>query len=189
MEYFEDVERMMKESVYWDGKFIKVLVVGGSVGIDFGLGATSVDESLMMMIVLVLFVVMLNEELFGMEFKVGKVLSVENYFESEKLYVEMVECGEDESRFICFGLVLYMSKDDVLGKFVIVVVNLKLCNMVGMKLNGMFLVVFDVAYENVELFCVSEGVVLGERIIWDGVENIELYGVNKVVKKKIWEGV
>ena len=43
-EYFEDVERMMKESAHWDGKFIKVPAVGGSVGTDFGPGATSVDE-------------------------------------------------------------------------------------------------------------------------------------------------
>jgi len=188
-EYFEDVERMMKESAHWDGKFIKVPAVGGSVGTDFGPGATSVDEPSTTTTASASSAVTPNEELLGMELKVGKVLSVENHPESEKLYVEMVECGEDEPRLICSGLAPYMSKDDVLGKLVIVVANLKPRNMAGMKSNGMLLAASDAAHENVELLCAPEGAVPGERITWGGAENVEPHGVNKVAKKKIWEDV
>ena len=37
--------------------------------------------------------------------------------------------------------------------------------------------------------CAPEGAVPGERITWSGTENIQPHGVNKVAKKKIWEGV
>ena len=184
-ETFENIDRMMQESRYWDGKFIVVPAVGGAVATDFGGGekdataaatpATSGAE--------------LSEDLLGMELKVGRVLTVENHPESEKLYVETVECGEDEPRTICSGLAPYMSKEDVLGKLVIVVANLKPRNMAGVQSNGMLLAASDGPHENVELLCAPEGAMPGERITWNGAENIAPHGVNKVAKKKIWEGV
>ena len=184
-EQFDKIDEMMRESQFWDGKFIKVAAVGGSAGTDFG-DESGADESE-------------NadaaagaaptEELLGMELKVGKVLSVEKHPESDKLYVETVECGEDEPRLICSGLAPYMSKEDILGKLVVVVANLKPRNMAGVKSNGMLLAVSDDARENIELLCAPEGAVPGERITWSGTENIQPHGVNKVAKKKIWEGV
>ena len=182
---FEKVDEMMRASQFWDGKFIKVPAVGGSAGTDFGdeSGAeapANVDTAAG---------ATPTEELLGMELKVGKVLSVENHPESDKLYVETVECGEDEPRLICSGLAPYMSKEDILGKLVVVVANLKPRNMAGVKSNGMLLAASDDARENIELLCAPEGAVPGERITWNGAENIEPHGVNKVAKKKIWEGV
>ena len=184
---FDNIEAMLKESSNWEAPFIKVPAAGGSVGTDFGSGAStdavsaasggSVASA------------ELTEDLLGMELKVGKVLSVENHPESDKLYIETVECGEGEPRLICSGLAQYMSKDVVLGKLVVVVANLKPRNMAGVKSNGMLLAASDAAHENVELLVAPEGSTPGERITWGDAENIEPHGVNKVAKKKIWEDV
>jgi aminoacyl tRNA synthase complex-interacting multifunctional protein 1 len=183
---FEDTKELMEESRLWDGKFIRVAAVGGSAGTDFGetksadageapaSAAASVE---------------LNDDLLGMELKVGKVLTVERHPESEKLYIETIECGEDEPRLICSGLAPYMSEEALLGKNVVIVANLKPRNMAGVKSNGMVLAASDAAHENVEILCAPEGAVPGERITWGGAENIEPHGVNKVAKKKIWEEV
>ena len=184
---FENIEAMLKESKNWEAPFIKVPAAGGSVGTDFGDGASAdaaspaLGESAAS--------VELTEDLLGMELKVGKVLSVENHPESDKLYIETVECGEDEPRLICSGLAPYMSQDDVLGKLVVVVANLKPRNMAGVKSNGMLLAASDAAHENVELLVAPEGSTPGERITWGNAENIEPHGVNKVAKKKIWEDI
>ena len=189
-ETFDGIEEMLRESKNWEAPYIKVPAAGGSVGTDFGDGATkrtSVVE--MATSVTTMPIAQLTEDLLGMELKVGKVLRVENHPESDKLYVETVECGEDEPRLICSGLAQYMSKEDVLGKLVVVVANLKPRNMAGVKSDGMLLAASDAAHENVELLIAPDGSKPGERITWGGALNMEPHGVNKVAKKKIWEDI
>lgn len=180
---FDNIEQMMEGSRFWDGKFVRVPAVGGAVATDFGDGDEDVSATTATP------KVELTDELLGMELKIGRVLSVEDHPESEKLYVETVECGEDEPRTICSGLAPFMAKDDILGKLVIVVANLKARNLGGVPSNGMLLAASDASHENVELLSAPEGAVPGERVTWDGAENIAPHGVNKVAKKKIWEGV
>ena len=43
-EQFDKIDEMMRESQFWDGKFIKVAAVGGSAGTDFG-DESGADES------------------------------------------------------------------------------------------------------------------------------------------------
>lgn len=82
----------------------------------------------------------LTPEILGMEFKVGKVLSVKRHPEADKLFVEEVDCGEEGGpRTICSGLVPYMSEDDIVGKNVVVLANLKPRNMAGVPSAGMLL--------------------------------------------------
>ena len=86
----------------------------------------------------------LTPELLGMELLVGKVVSVEKHPDADKLYVEQVDCAEaDGPRTICSGLVPYMSAEDILGKNVVVVANLKPRNMAGIKSAGMLLCAND----------------------------------------------
>ena len=135
----------------------------------------------------------LTPELLGMELLVGKVVSVEKHPDADKLYVERVDCAEaDGPRTICSGLVPYMSAEDILGKNVVVVANLKPRNMAGIKSAGMLLCANDGGDgddRKVELLVAPEGAVAGERLTWGGAENDSAHGANKVAKKKIWEKV
>ena len=73
-----------------------------------------------------------------MELLVGKVVSAEKHPDADKLHAEQVDCAEaDGPRTICSGLVPYMSAEDILGKNVVVVANLKPRNMAGIKSAGM----------------------------------------------------
>ena len=135
----------------------------------------------------------LTPEILGMEFKVGRVLSVKKHPDAEKLYIEEVDCGEETGpRTICSGLVPYMSEDDIAGKNVVVLANLKARNMAGVPSSGMLLCANngeDGDARVVELLIAPEGAKPGERLTWGGAQNDDAHGVNKVAKKKIWEKV
>ena len=121
-----------------------------------------------------------------------KVVSVEKHPDADKLYVEQVDCAEaDGPRTICSGLVPYMSAEDILGKNVVVLANLKPRNMAGIKSAGMLLCANDGGDgddRKVELLVAPEGAVAGERLTWGGAENDPAHGANKVAKKKMGGG-
>jgi len=73
------------------------------------------------------------------ELTVGKILSIERHPEAEKLYVETIDLGEEEPRTIVSGLVPYYSEEELQGKSVIVVSNLKPAKLRGVKSQGMLL--------------------------------------------------
>jgi methionyl-tRNA synthetase len=73
------------------------------------------------------------------DLRVGKILSVERHPQAEKLYVETIDLGEEEPRTIVSGLVPHYSEEELLGKSVIVVSNLKPAKLRGVKSQGMLL--------------------------------------------------
>jgi len=73
------------------------------------------------------------------ELKAGKILSIERHPEAEKLYVETIDLGEEEPRTIVSGLVPYYKEEELLGKTVVVVANLKPAKLRGVKSQGMLL--------------------------------------------------
>ncbi len=61
-----------------------------------------------------------------LEFKVGRITKVWAHPDADKLYCEEIDCGEGEGpRQIASGLRHHYSEDDMLGKKVLVVANLK----------------------------------------------------------------
>ncbi|MCO5560007.1 hypothetical protein L7F22_013612 [Adiantum nelumboides] len=93
---------------------------------------------------------------------------------------------QDTSRHtrICF---------DFEEKHVLVLANLKPCNMRGVKSNGMLLAASDESHEHIELLVPSEGSVAGERA-WFGTDadkqsQKDAATPNQLQKKKIWESV
>jgi len=135
----------------------------------------------------------LTPELLGMEFKVGRVLAVRLHPDADKLFIEEVDCGEEGGpRTICSGLVPYMSPEDIMGKNVVVLANLKARSMAGVQSAGMLLCAsngLDGDARVVELLMAPEGAAVGERLTWGGAANEMPHGANKVAKKKIWEKV
>lgn len=71
--------------------------------------------------------------------KVAKIVSIERNPDSDKLYVEHMDDGSGIDRVIQSGLVPYLKEDELLGKNVIIVDNLKERKMRGIASKGMLL--------------------------------------------------
>jgi methionyl-tRNA synthetase len=71
------------------------------------------------------------------DFRVGKVISAADHPNADKLYVLKVRL--DKERQLVAGLKGYMNKDDIVGKNVIVVANLKPAKLKGIESQGMLL--------------------------------------------------
>ncbi|MCG8570227.1 MAG: methionine--tRNA ligase [Spirochaetes bacterium] len=71
--------------------------------------------------------------------KVGKIIKVERHPEADKLYVEKIDMGNGEIRQIVSGLVPYFTEEELLGKQVAVVYNLKPAVLRGVNSEGMLL--------------------------------------------------
>ena len=75
----------------------------------------------------------------AVDFRVGKIVSVEEHPDADSLYVEKIDVGEDEPRTIVSGLVKYVKKEDLQDRMVVIIANLKARNMRGIKSHGMLL--------------------------------------------------
>lgn len=73
------------------------------------------------------------------EMKVGKVLSVDKVPNRDKLYKLKVDLGEGRPRQIITGLVPYYREEELLGKLIIVLTNLKPAKFAGEISEGMLL--------------------------------------------------
>jgi aminoacyl tRNA synthase complex-interacting multifunctional protein 1 len=74
-----------------------------------------------------------------MDIRVGVIQKVWDHTTADKLYCEEINVGEDAPREICSGLRDYYSLDDLQGRKVLVVCNLKAAKIVGFTSNGMVL--------------------------------------------------
>jgi len=71
--------------------------------------------------------------------KVAKIVSVDRNPESDKLYIEHLDDGSGSDRIIQSGLVPYLKPDQLLGKHIVLVDNLKPRKMRGIESRGMLL--------------------------------------------------
>lgn len=125
------------------------------------------------------------------DLRVGKILSVEKHPEADSLYVEQIDLGEPEGpRTIVSGLVKYCTPEQLQGRSVVIVANLKPRNMRGIKSAGMVLCASNAEHTEVEPLAVPEGVPAGERLWFgDNKDQGEAANPNQVQKKKMWEEV
>lgn len=75
--------------------------------------------------------------------QVGKILSVSQHPEAEKLYVEKIDLGNGDIRQIVSGLKDYYTLEEMTGRSVIVVSNLKPAKLRGVESQGMVLLAED----------------------------------------------
>jgi aminoacyl tRNA synthase complex-interacting multifunctional protein 1 len=73
------------------------------------------------------------------DIRVGKILSVEKHPESDKLYIEKIDLGEEAPRQVLSGLAEKLPMDALLNKSVIVCCNMKPLNLRGVTSHGMLL--------------------------------------------------
>ena len=93
--------------------------------------------------------------------KVAKILSCEKVEGSEKLYKLMVSLGNEE-RQIVSGLQKYYSEEELIGKKVVLVANLKPAKLKGIESNGMILAAGD--GDTVKVLEVDDAIKEGESI-------------------------
>jgi aspartyl/glutamyl-tRNA(Asn/Gln) amidotransferase C subunit len=137
----------------------------------------------------------LNDDLLGFNLMVGEILSCEQHPdpESSKLLVSRVDCGEPEPRSVCSGIAAhYANPQDLVGKKVVIVGNLKARNMKGVQSHGMCLCASNEDKSKIEVVEAPEGSSPGERLTFSGFTGDkmpDIHGENKVVKKKLWDKV
>ncbi|GAB6148264.1 methionine--tRNA ligase subunit beta [Stetteria hydrogenophila] len=78
------------------------------------------------------------EDFAKVDLRVGKVLSAERVKGSRKLIKLIVDLGS-EKRQILAGLAKWYSPEELVGKYVVVVANLKPKKMMGLESQGMIL--------------------------------------------------
>jgi len=75
---------------------------------------------------------------FPLLIKVGKIISVENHPNAEKLFVEKVDFGT-ETRTIISGIKQWYKAEELVGRHVIAILNLKHAKLRGVISEGMLL--------------------------------------------------
>lgn len=74
-----------------------------------------------------------------LDIRIGTINSSEKVDGSDKLYKLMVDCGEDEPRQILSSLVDWYTAEELVGKVIPVLVNLKPAKIFGQMSYGMLL--------------------------------------------------
>ncbi|MCX7787477.1 MAG: methionine--tRNA ligase [Spirochaetes bacterium] len=79
-----------------------------------------------------------NRFLSSVTLVVAKIVKIERHPQAEKLYIETVSTGSEELQIVS-GLVPYYKEEELLGKHIILVKNLKPAKLRGILSNGMLL--------------------------------------------------
>jgi methionyl-tRNA synthetase len=73
------------------------------------------------------------------DLRVAKIIKVERHPKADKLYVETLDDGSGQERVIVSGLVPFYKEEELLGKHIILVNNLKPAKLRGVESQGMLL--------------------------------------------------
>ena len=97
------------------------------------------------------------------ELKVGKVLSVGDHPNADKLLVLRVDLGEEAPRTLVAGLKGHYTPEQLEGKLIVVVANLEPAQLRGVASNGMLLAAQD--GEKVVILALDEEVAPGSPVL------------------------
>lgn len=127
----------------------------------------------------------------ALDIRVGRIVKVWEHPEADKLYCEEIDVGEDKPRTVASGLRPYLKSEDMDGRLVLVLCNLKERNMVGFPSHGMILCASNLDHSVVSLINPPVDAKVGERVTvpdfsFDGADG-KPFEENKLGKKKIFE--
>jgi methionyl-tRNA synthetase len=97
-----------------------------------------------------------------LDIRVGEVTAAENHPNADKLIILRVNVGE--TRQLVAGLRGYYQPEELLGKKVVVFVNLKPVKLRGVESQGMVLAAVDTTTETVSLLTLDRDAPTGARI-------------------------
>jgi len=98
-----------------------------------------------------------------LDFRVGKVLKVEDIGGADKLYKLTVDIG-NEKRTVCAGLKNHYSKDELKGKKIILFTNLAPRKLKGIESQGMVLAAVSEDESKVILLAPEKDVKVGNKV-------------------------
>lgn len=125
-----------------------------------------------------------------MDLRVGEITKVWNHEEADKLFCEEINLGDElGTRQVASGLREYYKVEDMQGRKVVVLCNLKKRNLVGFPSHGMVLCAVNSDKGQVQLVSPPDGSNIGDRVSFEGYEAGQPEPENKVNKKKMWEQV
>jgi methionyl-tRNA synthetase len=84
-----------------------------------------------------------KESIFPLGLKVAQIKSVKDHPDAEKLFIMKIDVGEENERDLVAGLRKYYKAEDLLGKKIILVSNLKPAKLRGVMSEGMLLAADD----------------------------------------------
>ncbi len=124
-----------------------------------------------------------------LELRVGVITSVKKHETADKLYCEEIDIGEAEPRQIASGLVPHYTLEEMEGRRLIVVANLKPRNLVGFKSSGMVLCAAkpqEDGSEKVEFVDPPAEAKPGDRIIGTGLDLVDPLSPSQEAKQKMF---
>jgi methionyl-tRNA synthetase len=104
------------------------------------------------------------EDFAKLDIRVGKVLLAEPVKKSKKLLRVEVDIGEEKPRQLVAGMASYYTPEELVGKTVIVLANLKPAKLCGVESNGMMLAADDCAANIVAALMPDKEIKPGSRI-------------------------
>jgi len=121
-----------------------------------------------------------------LDIRVGLVVKCWNHPESEKLLCEEIDVGEGTVRTIASGLRAHYTSEEVQGRKVLVLANLKERPMAGFMSQGMVLCACNEDHTVVRLLEPPQDAVAGDRVTFPGFTGEPALATH-VAKKKILE--
>lgn len=125
----------------------------------------------------------------ALDIRVGKIVKAWHHPGSEKLFCEEIDLGEDVPRQIASGIRAFYKTEELEGRRVVVLCNLKSRKLVGFPSHGMVLCASNADHTAVECMEPPDDAAIGERIIFEGYTEGEPEPENKIAKKKIFEKI
>ena len=111
------------------------------------------------------------------DLRVARIIKIERHPKADKLYIETLDDGSGSERVIISGLVPFYREDELLGKNIVLVNNLKPAKLRGIESAGMLLAASTKSLEGNEIVEVltAPNAKPGERVLLEGssIENLE----------------
>jgi methionyl-tRNA synthetase len=105
-----------------------------------------------------------------LDLKVAKIINVEDHPDADKLIVMKIDIGKEERQIVA-GIKKHYSKEDLVGRNIVVVTNLKPANLRGKESNGMLLAAAEISGEKETVKLLSaEKSHPGDDVFAEGVE-------------------
>lgn len=123
-----------------------------------------------------------------LDIRVGVIQKVWDHEEADKLFCEEIDIGEESPRQIASGLREYYKLEELQGRRVLVLANLKSRKMMGFSSHGMVLCAASQDGQQVQFVEPPEGAKIGERVMVEGYDG-EPATENQVIKKKMLESI
>lgn len=104
------------------------------------------------------------EDFAKIEFKIGVIKECVKHPNADRLLVFQIDVGENEPRQIISSIAEFYNPEDVIGKRVVVVTNLKKAKFRGMTSNGMLMCASLENDEDVELLTITKDFAGGTKV-------------------------